>query len=423
VRVLDCPEALRPLVDDLLIAFSQGLSSMQEGAQAWMRALETDLKAPPQVPADLRDPGLLACAIHAADPQGDSDAKAAAHLQAFFDHGRIEGGLGFEKALRGLTLDFSLASLAPLDALLDRLHAERRPQPDAFLGAQAGLNFLHLLAIYLGETMAQAAGATLGWYTHAQLESVDPGRLDGEADAATALVAVFNGHGPRTGLVFLALDVVACRLFGRADAPTLGAAAAAALPAIRAARRADLIDPASRWLETPERGELWIPRPAWLRGDSLEAWFEVLPALWSGGRVVWARLVQANNLLFQPGPHDHPGVILYDGTGRIDPDGLDAVAELIYRLKGTRPRAPGLAYLAANLTHEGVPAYAFPVPPTLGARGVVLTSLLFHRAHLPGGRLAGARFPVVINDAAPGHAVVLPGRFWPDALRGQWNAA
>ncbi len=419
-RVVACPPALEPLADELLQAFAQGMASMEPGYAAWMDALELESRTPPRPPADPRDADAFACAIHAADPQADSDAKAAAHLQAFLDHGRFEGGLGFEKALRTLTLDFSLASLEPLDALIDRLHAERRPRPDAFLGAQAGLNFLHLLAIYLGEVMAQAAGATVAWRTHAQLESVEPGRLDGESDAATALVCVFNGHGPRTGLVFLALDVVACRLFGQAEAPTLAAAAAAALPAIRAARRTDLPELGAVWARTRARDDLAIPRPHGVDADPLGRWFDGLPVLLQSGRVVWARVVQANTLLFRPGQDDHPGEVVYDPAGRADPDALDAVAERLYALKGTRPRNPSLAFIAAYLTHERTRTRGFPVPPGLGARGLLLSTLVFHRPHLPGARLGGLRFPVLIADAAPGVAMVLPAPCWPEAMRASW---
>jgi len=422
VRVVACPPGLQPLADELLQAFAQGLATFDAGHSAWMDALELEARSAPRPPADLRDPQAWACAIRASDPQADSDAKAAAHLHAFLQHGRFEGGLGFEKALRGVALDLSMESLEALDALLDRLHAERSPQPDAFLAVQAGLNFLHLVAIYLGEVMARAAGATVAWRTHAQLESVEPGRLDGEADAATALVAIFNGHRAGTGLVFLALDVVACRLFGRADAPTLAAAARAALPAIRAARRTDLPDPGAEWARAPAPAELAIPRPHGVAGDPLAHWFDDLPVLGRSGRVVWARLVQASTSLFRAGHDDHPGEIVFDPTGRHDPERLDAVAQRLYALKGTRPENPSLGFIAASLTHERTRTRGFPVPPSLGAHGLLMSTLLIHRPHLPGGRLAGLRFPVLVADEAPGLAMVLPARFWPAALRAAWTA-
>jgi len=419
-RVVGCPEALEPLADELLIAFAQGMASQREGYKAWLEALVLETEAAPRPPADLRDSRALACAIHASDPHADSDAKAAAHLQAFFDRGRFEGGLGFEKMLRTLTLDFTLASLGAVDALLDRLHAERRPQPDAFLRVQAGLNFLHLLAVYLGETLAQAAGATIAWRTHAQLESVEPGRLAGASDAATALVCVFNGHGPGTGLVFLPLDVVACRLFGRADAPTLAQAAAGALAAIRAARQRPALDIGALWAGAESRGEPGIPRPEWLAGDPLERWFDDLPTLWRSGRVVWARLVQANGALFAPGAWDAPGEVVYDDSGRLDAAGLDAVAERLFALRGLHLRNPSLDYLGAYLAHQLTRTRGFPVPASLGARGLRVATLMFHRAHLAGGKLAGRQFPVLVSDAVPGVVAVLPARFWPVELRKMW---
>ena len=49
--------------------------------------------------------------------------------------------------------------------------------------------------------------------------------------------------------------------------------------------------------------------------------------------------------------------------------------------------------------------------------------MTFPRKHLPGGRLAGGPFPLLVAAVGSGVVTPLPGRFWPDTLRAEWEAA
>ena len=60
------------------------------------------------------------------------------------------------------------------------------------------------------------------------------------------------------------------------------------------------------------------------------------------GLVVWAALVQANELLFRPGPMDHPAMVVYVPDESLDscPEWLESLARDLYRLKNTTPEDP-----------------------------------------------------------------------------------
>ncbi len=417
VRLLACPPALRPLADDIVIAFARGMKSHEQGNAAWGEARVIEPGVEPVPPADLRDPGFWAAAITPDDPHPNSDGKVTAHLDAFLAEGQFEGGLAFEKLLRPLRLDFSPASLAALDEVLDRLRTERQPQREALLGSVAGRNFVHLLAAYVGETLVLANSALVRWYTPRQLERMAPGRLAGATTPSTSLVAVLNGDGAARGHVLMASDIVAARLFGDADAPTLAAAAADAAGPVRAARLGRQVDPGVAWNASNAHGRLDVAAPEWFAQDPVfQRWFAALPALWRDGAVVWSNLVQANSLLFRQGDANCPGEVLYDPTGRVDPARFAGAAQAMFGLKGLRLRNPWLRFFAEALTHERVRTSGYDLPASLGARGLQTASLLFFRQHLPGGVLSGGRLPLLVSRAHPGIVMMLPAKYWPDDL-------
>ncbi len=415
VRLLSCPPALRPLADDLLIAFARGLKTHAEGHAAWSDARAIEPGVEPVPPADGRDPGYWAAAITPDDPHVHSNGKVTAHLDAYLAEGSFEGGLAFEKLLRPLALDFTLPSLAAVDELLDRLRTEREPQRDTFLGSPAGRNFVHLLAGYLGETLVLSHSTLVTWYTPQQLRLQAPGRLDGRVTPSTSLVAVLNGDGTKTGYLLMASDIVAGRLFGDPEALSLAETAALATGQIRAARASTQVDPGAAWNASYSHGPLGVTAPQWFAHDPVfQRWFAALPALWRDGTVVWSQLVQANTLLFSKGTADCPGEVLFDPTGRVAPERFAEAAQAMYQLKGLRLRNPWLRFFADALTHERVRTSGHDLPASLGARGMQTASLLFFRQHLPGGVLGGGRLPLLVSREHPGIVMMLPSKYWPE---------
>lgn len=417
VRLLECPPALRPLADDVLIAFGRGLKSYAEGHTALTDGRTIEPGVEPVPPADHRDPEFWAAAITRDDPHPDSGGKVTAHLDAFLSEGRFEGGLAFEEQLRGLALDFSLPSLAAVDDVIDRLRAEHAPSRETLLGTPAGRNLVNLLAAYFGETLVLAHSALVSWYTPQQLERVAPGRLGGRATPSTSLVAVLNGDGAAKGHLLMASDIVAGRLFGEPEALSLAETASLAAGQVRAARIGRHVDPGTAWNASYSHGPLGVVAPDWFAEDPVfQRWFAALPALWRNGTVVWAQLVQANSLLFRPGTANCPGEVLYDPTGRVDPERFADAATAMYGLKGLRLRNPWLKFFAQALTHERVRTSGYELPASLGARGLQTATLLFFRQHLRDGVLAGGRLPLLVSREHPGIVMMLPAKYWPDDL-------
>ena len=173
-------------------------------------------------------------------------------------------------------------------------------------------------------------------------------------------------------------------------------------------------------LTESERHYAWIPAPPWMARDSLQKSFSRYRDLWIGGRVVWGRIVQANRVLFAAGSQDAPGDVLYDPSGTCNADDLSEPAKALQALKETHPTDPDLRRFAEHLTNELTRALCMRVPSGISPRPLLVSTVLFHRNHLPDRKLSLAYFPLLINDKFPGVVMVLPSRWWPAELNARW---
>ncbi len=169
-------------------------------------------------------------------------------------------------------------------------------------------------------------------------------------------------------------------------------------------------------LGTHERTYLGIPAPSWMAQDALQKSFGHYPDLWFGGKIVWGHIVQVNQALFAPGDWDAPGEVLFDPTGKLGPQELADVAHQLFALKGSKPADGALRAIADHLTSEMSRACGMKVPPSLSAQRVYMSTVFFHRKHLPGGKITLPYFPVLINAKFPGVVMALPSRWWPEDL-------
>jgi hypothetical protein len=186
----------------------------------------------------------------------------------------------------------------------------------------------------------------------------------------------------------------------------------------------------------PRRISLWdrltywrVARPDWLKqnpNDKLETLFLNLGMLRREGIVVWGHIIQANNLLFSPGPFDCPGEVVYslDGTNPVDPDELGSIASALFSLKHTKPSDPDLASVANYLTNQMIRVLGKPVPraisPGLACR---ISTVYVVRKHLPAPAhsLERSLLPIIVHPKPPHIALVLPSRYWPRALVKWWQ--
>jgi hypothetical protein len=342
-----------------------------------------------------------------------------------------QGGIAFEPLLRRCQLDYSLASLDRLDTLLLALRKTQKLQAASFLESDANRNLLLVLAFYMGEVLGRGLRRPPAWFTYEQLAAADPALPSTvRRTFLTALACRFPGA--RTNVDFLMpMQGVAARLFAP-DAAIQSLRANAALAFDQDAAQARLPLPplppqhlGTRLQAEPVRGRLGeelpvtMERPGWVARDKLKFLFDSEEAMLRGGRVVWAALVQAEPKLSLPAATHGgaPGELVYDPLGRAPPPDLAAVARAVLALKGQKPADPALAAFCAHLSDEKARVFGLAVPPALSLHPLKVSSTYFDRRHLPGARLAGVLFPVVISDAHPGAVLPLPLPLWPEALR------
>lgn len=168
-------------------------------------------------------------------------------------------------------------------------------------------------------------------------------------------------------------------------------------------------------------------RPAWLRvarGDWLNAVYAGQERLWTGGKVVWGALVQANSLLFKPGGADSPASVVYS----LDPffedhlAALSALAHYLFSIKGERVDEPELQAFSRLLADEMDRSPGLRVPPSLTeGRAAYHTTIMVVRKHLPKGYLKSDYFPLVVDPADRRPAMILPSKYWPSSVYKDWT--
>ena len=184
----------------------------------------------------------------------------------------------------------------------------------------------------------------------------------------------------------------------------------------------------------PRRFPLWlrlsylrIGAPEWVRlkHDDLERHFASTKLLLERGRLTWGCTVQANALLFQPGKHDCPGEVLYGTDPRASPslEELGRIATELFDLKGTFQPDPAFANISEYLANERIRVFGLNVPSLVsGKTACAVSTVFFVRKHLPNGVLSYRWYPLLVLDAEPRTAMVLPSRYWSDALVTLWHS-
>jgi hypothetical protein len=168
----------------------------------------------------------------------------------------------------------------------------------------------------------------------------------------------------------------------------------------------------------------WPPSWLWLRLDELLEVYRRQGMLLREGSIVWGALVQANLLLFEPGPEDHPAMAVYssDSLFEDDPDRLVAIARRLFALKGTTPEDPGERRLAEMITDEMERGMGWAVPKSCtGGREVRSTTFMVFRRHLPGKVLSCSWFPLLTHPETPA-VMIVPWEYWPPDLVRIWSA-
>jgi hypothetical protein len=146
------------------------------------------------------------------------------------------------------------------------------------------------------------------------------------------------------------------------------------------------------------------------------------------GAIVWASLVQANNLLFKPGENNHPANIVYsaDPVFHGNLEELGRIARELYELKEKQlnhPEVADLTTIAQAITNEMDRLLNIEISDSLTAHRIVyFTTIMVHRKHLPFGYLNSGWFPILIAPDKTTAVMLLPSRYWSPSLLKVWCA-
>jgi hypothetical protein len=175
----------------------------------------------------------------------------------------------------------------------------------------------------------------------------------------------------------------------------------------------------------PRRVAGWdnLTPPSWMkREDPLHRFYGQYEDLLANGGVVWGHVVQANTLLFRPGPADCPASVVYGASegDEIPPERLRAAAAAAFGLKGRKLADPALARIGAALAAEMErhPPLDLPAFVTRG-HSMRMAIVMVHRVFLPSRHLASSFIPLLVSRSRDA-AAPLPCRFWAEDLTRGW---
>ena len=363
----------------------------------------------------------------------DMNMRALCYLHAWEEGLPIEGGVALEKHLRAARLDYSLQSLARLDAFLDAVRRQRVMTRESFLQHRSQQNFFYLLGFYVGEVIGRAQGQAPHWQGQEAASRLDSGNGTASAQFEDGLVLTLQDHPSVGSRSFLPLVALVSRAFDEPVEKSVLFSAGIMLPA----------DPQSSPLASDSPGPLPPPRwsmraqsrmrqghwqvrqPDWLRQDALAALLDAEPRLFSSGNVVWACVIQANRDLSDRlgALTAAPAEIVYDPRGRAPWGSLYEVAQVLLALRDQSPQDEDAARIAQHLRSETGRLFGQPVPSSVIPYRLCVSSTWIQRWHLFGQSLAQPIIPVVISDDLPGFAMPLPAACWPEEIKELWRPA
>ena len=182
------------------------------------------------------------------------------------------------------------------------------------------------------------------------------------------------------------------------------------------------------------QGSRWVKQsraqaPAWLKAakapDPLSTLYDMQELLFRKGRIVWGALLDLDPAAFAAGrDEDVAGILLFGSEEYFDarPAELTAIAARLRELKNSRAAVPsGVSRFVQRIRLDAGRPSNVPVPASLSAQEVFMTSFMAIRAHLPDGQLRADWFPVLVHSASA-IPLIVPYTYWPQALLEAWQA-
>ncbi len=195
-----------------------------------------------------------------------------------------------------------------------------------------------------------------------------------------------------------------------------------------------LVQTRARWAQRPTpmdretRNTMTMVWPPWLeQGDLLFKLVGGWPQLYEGGRVVWARVLVANEVLWKPGQTAAVAVVLWSEDPLVDrnPGALSPALEAA-RVLGAGKAVPYAPAERARklLRNDRGRGWKVPLPTEL-TNGVVtwVSTPIIDPRMLPGHHLADGLLPWLVWPEATDLSMPLPARWWSEELLRRWTPA
>ena len=355
------------------------------------------------------------------------------YLNAWNARAVVMDGMAHRDLLDKCRLDYSIASLGRIDALLDIIRITCEPKRDAFLGLPENRILLHFLAFYAGEVVGRALRSPPVWLDYRDAAALSPSYRDAFSFCfETSVCCRFPGSKALETEFFTPLHVIAARLLSPHSGRSIRASAGLRLPReFDAEPLADMPTPA---LVPGLTGEVFEPpppasrcqyrpaRPWQIDGNRLGHVLDNVERLLREGGIVWCATVQANAALFKPEYGIGAcGDVIYDPSGRLPPGDLAGFARAVSALKGTQPADARLKAIADHLADETGTVFGLNVPITVCPQPLKLSSTYFDQFFLPDGMLTLPCYPILVCDQCPGAVLPLPWQLWPQTLIRSWR--
>lgn len=167
-----------------------------------------------------------------------------------------------------------------------------------------------------------------------------------------------------------------------------------------------------------------LPHPKWLANkpaDPLNLLYVESKQLFKHGKIYYASLVQANEIMFQQHPtNDCPANIVLGESEYFDenPIALRRLARELGSYKGTDDAPDELKRITDSITGELERLYNIPLPKSFSNNQTAyFSTIMIFRKHLPNGRLDGLLFPMLSCPNELSSSIILPYRYWTKDFR------
>ena len=174
--------------------------------------------------------------------------------------------------------------------------------------------------------------------------------------------------------------------------------------------------------------DIFLPHPTWLgHRDPMAAIYRDKMLLLQHGRLAYAHIVQANEVLFRSfPPADCPAHIVYSTSPAVmeDPAILRELAhQLFYYKDKPFSQVPEQWRDVAQVITNEYDRSGFTLPLTFDGQPVEVRMIpvMIFRKLLPKRRLCGSFLPI-LTDPDSSTVMVLPKRYWTPAFTGAWCA-